>query len=198
MRRLLALLFVLMFVAACGATPEATDAPTDNNPAPTQEAVDDSATPTREGDDGLTLPTETGIEGDPGSGFGFNSDFDGGFLANINGTEIIGDGAYNCESDFYIIQLEEGASPQVTLRVRANLQPGTYNFGSGGDVLASLNINGQVANAESGVIVINDFASEPQQPVRGSFAFTATLFNAVNDVSGEFDFPATADSTFCN
>ena len=197
MRRLFALLFVLIFVAACGTTSETTDTPPDNNPAPTQETGDEFPTPTREGDDGLTVPTEEGIQGDPGSGFGFDTEFDGGFLANINGTEVIGEGAYNCESGFYIIQIRENASPQVTLRLRANLQPGTYNFGSG-DILASLNTNGQVANAETGVIVINNLAVAPDQQVRGSFAFTATLFNAVNDVSGEFDFTSSAEATYCS
>lgn len=198
MRRLLAILFVLIFVAACGSTDTPTDT-TDNNDttAPTQETIGGEPTPTREGDADLTVPTEEGVQGDPGQGFGFENTFEGGFRVNVNGTVVDGDGTYTCVDDFYVIEVADEISPQVTVRIRANLQPGVLDVKSD-DIFATVNTNVGIAPMDSGVLVLNNLAVGADQQVRGSFDFVGMRLNEEISVVGEFDFTSSADSTYCS
>lgn len=198
MRRLCAYFVILVLVVACTPPAESTQAPiTTEAPAINSTATDNFPTPTREGDTGQVIPTQDGVEGDPGSGFGFENNFTGGFMADINGLTVNGEGWYTCDTDAYLIQIGKNATPQVTLRIPANLQPNTHMIGTQ-NISATVTVEATTASATSGVIVLNNFAFAPNQQVSGSFSFEAPLLNEATSVSGEFDFFSSEDAAYCS
>lgn len=189
------LIGLLLILAACS--------PAEPTPAPTSTSRGSIATPTREG--ALSAPNDSGeVQGDPGSGFGFETTFAGGFEAIVAGGRsavMDGNGYFACENDQYVIRPSDDGLQQVTLIVNPGVRPGTHQLGNQGASAASAMVafdDGAVyAGDVQGLLVLNNIAAAPEQRVRGSFDFRASNGTDTVNVAGEFDFMSASRVRYC-
>lgn len=194
MNRSLLILLLILLITACTPT---TGTPANNNSG-------GAPTPTREGDDNGGIE----VSGDPGSGFGLGDAPEGtGFVAQLDGAETLdvrGAGTINCENGVYVIRADMSSFPQISLILPSGASPETFTLANntGDGSVASANVffeDGRVfAATVEGILIINDLATSPNQPVRGSFDFSASSGAQMINARGEFDFMSGENAVYCS